>query len=115
MISISGHKIYGPKGVGALIVRRRKFNRLPLKPLFFGGEQRGLRPGTLPVPLVVGLGIASELALKHHKQRAEICRQYRNKVLDGLAPLNPIINGDVDRTIPHVVNTFDFLTSTPKL
>jgi cysteine desulfurase len=42
--------------------------------------------------------------LKHHKQRAEICRQYRNKVLDGLAPLNPIINGDVDRTIPHVVN-----------
>lgn len=59
MFSLSGHKICGPKGVGALITRRRKFRRLPLSPLLFGGGQEfGLRPGTLPVHLIVGLGEA---------------------------------------------------------
>ena len=52
MISISGHKIYGPKGIGALITRDRDYKRLPLKPITHGGgQERGLRPGTLPVPL----------------------------------------------------------------
>jgi len=60
MFSISGHKICGPKGIGALITRRRKYRRLPLKPLMFGGGQEfGLRPGTLPVHLIVGFGYAS--------------------------------------------------------
>src|ERR1700759_3729260 len=77
-ISVSGHKIYGPKGIGALILRRRGFNRPPLTPLFFcGGQERGLRPGTLPVPLVVGLGLAAELAMKHAEERAEACLAFR--------------------------------------
>lgn len=60
MFSVSGHKISGPKGVGALITRRRKYRRLPLKPLMFGGGQEfGLRSGTLPVPLLVGLGASA--------------------------------------------------------
>ncbi len=61
LASISGHKIYGPKGVGALFVRRRP--RVRLAPLFSGGgQERGLRSGTLPAPLIVGLGEACRLA-----------------------------------------------------
>lgn len=104
-ISVSGHKIYAPKGVGALVLRRRKFDRPPLTPLFFGGgQEKGLRPGTLPVPLVVGLGLASELALQNSKERAACCRNFRKAVLEALEPVEPIINGDPDRTLPHVLN-----------
>ncbi len=63
LMSISGHKIYGPKGVGACYVRRRP--RVRLEPIISGGgQERGLRSGTLPAPLVVGLGAASEIALQ---------------------------------------------------
>jgi cysteine desulfurase len=105
LISISGHKIFGPKGIGALIARRRGFDRLPLSPLLFGGgQERGLRPGTLPVPLVVGLGLAAELALRETQQRAKACQVYRKKVLEALEPLKPIINGDIEQSLPHVLN-----------
>src|SRR5690606_5381198 len=61
LLSISGHKAYGPKGIGALYVRRRP--RVRLEPLFHGGgQERGLRSGTLPTPLCVGLGKAAEIA-----------------------------------------------------
>lgn len=60
-MSISGHKIYGPMGVGALYVRRRP--RVRLEPIISGGgQERGLRSGTLPTPLVVGLGAACRIA-----------------------------------------------------
>lgn len=105
LISISGHKIYGPKGVGALIARRRGYNRPPLTPLLFGGgQERGLRPGTLPVPLIVGLGLAAELALKNNKQRVEACRAYRERVIEALSQLSPTFNGDQSRVLPHVIN-----------
>ncbi len=105
MISASAHKIYGPKGIGALIMRRRDYQKIPLTPLVYGGgQERGLRAGTLPVPLIVGFGVASELALKHAQARAKICRKYRDQVLEGLAPLKPLIHGDLDRSLPHVIN-----------
>lgn len=105
LISISGHKIYGPKGVGALITRRRGYDRIPLTPLMFGGgQERGLRPGTLPVPLIVALGLAAELAGKEWKKRAEQCLAFRKELLATFAPFNPVFNGDQDRTMPHVVN-----------
>lgn len=105
LISVSGHKIFGPKGVGALIARRRGLTRPPLKPLFFGGgQERGLRPGTLAVPLVAGLGEASELALLELRARAERCLHYRSRLLEALGPLEPRFNGDQERTLPHVVN-----------
>lgn len=104
-ISVSGHKIYAPKGVGALVARRRGYNRPPLEPLLYGGgQERGLRPGTLPVPLVVGLGLAAELALKHAKERAAQCLAFRARLLDALAPLKPTFNGNPERALPHVVN-----------
>lgn len=105
LISVSSHKIFGPKGVGALITRHRGYERPPLQPLVFGGgQERGLRPGTLPVPLIVGLGIASELAVKEHDQRLAKCVRYRSAVTEALAPLQPTFNGDQALTLPHVVN-----------
>ena len=66
LLSISGHKLYGPKGIGALYVRRRP--RVRLEPLISGGgQERGLRSGTVPTPLVVGLGAACALAQKEMK------------------------------------------------
>ena len=105
LISISGHKVYGPKGIGALVMRYRGFDRPPLTPLLFGGgQERGLRPGTLPVLLIVGLGLAAELASKEFRQRAKVCQKYKEKVIRALSPLQPIINGDPSRTLPHVLN-----------
>ncbi|MBB5871899.1 cysteine desulfurase [Allocatelliglobosispora scoriae] len=105
LMSISGHKIFAPKGVGALITRRRGYRRPPLTPLIVGGgQERGLRPGTLPVPLVAGLGLAAELAVQENTQRRLACQTYRSHVLAGLAPLNPIIHGEPDNTLPHVLN-----------
>jgi cysteine desulfurase len=69
-ISLSGHKIFGPKGIGALIVRRRGYDRVPLRPLVSGGgQERGLRPGTLPVALIVALGVAAEIAVLDQRNR----------------------------------------------
>lgn len=105
LISISGHKIYGPKGIGALITRRRKFKTLPLEPIVHGGgQERGLRPGTLPVPLIVGLGEAAELSMKDRKSREEACAKTRGDVLSALSPLNPVINGDQSQVVPHTLS-----------
>lgn len=105
MISVSSHKLYGPKGVGALVVRRRGGKRIPLQPLMFGGgQERGLRPGTLPVPMIVGLGLAAEFAAKNAGKRAAVCLAYRDTVLNALGQLGPVINGDPQHTMPHVLN-----------
>jgi cysteine desulfurase len=105
LISVSGHKIHAPKGIGALIVRRRAGARPPLAPLMFGGgQERGYRPGTLPVHLIVGLGKAAELALDECQARTQACRQFRRRLLEGLAPLQPAINGDPEGSLPHIVN-----------
>jgi cysteine desulfurase len=105
LISLSGHKIHGPKGVGALVVRRRNGQRPPLQPLTFGGgQERGLRSGTVPVPLVVGLGLAAELAAAEADVRTSRCRAFREALLEGLAPLEPVINGDPRRAVSYIVN-----------
>ena len=105
LISVSSHKMYGPLGVGALITRRRNFKRPPLSPLAHGGgQERGLRPGTLPVPLIIGFGAAAEQALANNAKRRERCKQIRSKALAELAPLNPRYHADLDATLPHVLN-----------
>jgi cysteine desulfurase len=105
LMSISGHKIYAPKGIGALVTRRRGYKRPPVRPLLFGGgQERGLRPGTLPVALIAGLGIAAELALHEHAERARSCAAIQTAALAALRPLGIILNGDPDRLAPHTLN-----------
>lgn len=105
LISISAHKIYGPKGVGALVARKRSGSLLPLRPLMFGGgQEQGLRPGTLPAPLIAGLGTAARLAGRNHLERNEMNRQFRARALAALAPLKPAVNGDPAYALPHAVN-----------
>jgi cysteine desulfurase len=104
LISISGHKIFGPKGIGALVLRRRKIKKPPLKPLMFGGKQQGkLRPGTLPTQLIAGLGLAAELAVKEHKKRKENCLKQKKELLEALKPFKPQIIGDPQRQIQHIM------------
>lgn len=105
LISVSGHKIYAPKGIGALVIRRRGYDRVPLKPLVHGGgQERGLRPGTLPVALVAALGIASEIAVKENDKRVKHCRKLKEAALKAFAPLSPRIHGRQEETMDHVLN-----------
>jgi cysteine desulfurase len=105
LLSISGHKIYAPKGIGALITRRRSYKRAPLQPLMYGGgQERGLRPGTLPVALIAGLGLASSLALREHSDRARSCEAMKAEALAALQPLGIVINGDSARVVAHTLN-----------
>ena len=105
LISVSSHKVYGPLGVGALIARRRGFERPPLTPLAYGGgQERGLRPGTLPVPLISGFGVAAEGAVVDNEQRRNRCKEIRRAALAAIGPLNPRIHADHHLTLPHVLN-----------
>jgi cysteine desulfurase len=105
LISISAHKIYAPPGVGAILARRRGFVKSPIQPLAFGGgQERGLRPGTLPVPLIAGFGVAAQLALENHKKRAARCLAIRRSALKAFEPLLPLFNGDQSCVLPHVLN-----------
>ena len=105
LISVSSHKVYGPVGIGSLVARRRRFRRPPLAPLTYGGgQERGLRPGTLPVPLIVGFGLAAELAVKDAEKRRACCAAIRKEALAALEPLGIRLHADLDRTLPHVLN-----------
>jgi cysteine desulfurase len=105
LLSISGHKLYGPKGVGALYVRRRP--RVRLSPLFSGGgQERGLRSGTLPTPLVVGLGEACRLAKLEMAADAERIAELRDRLLTALRNRVPglHLNGSAERRIAGNLN-----------
>lgn len=105
LLSISGHKLYGPKGVGALYVRRRP--RVRLEPLFSGGgQERGLRSGTLPAPLIVGLGEACRIAGEEMAQEAHRLAQLRDRLLTSLEATIPAIrvNGSMRARIPGNLN-----------
>lgn len=105
MISVSGHKLYAPKGIGALLLRRRNRRRPPITPLMFGGgQERGLRPGTLPVPLVAGFGLASELAVSEHTEWQRAMAANREKFLGALGRLGATLNGDSRFASAHILN-----------
>src|SRR6185295_115861 len=101
LMSISGHKIYGPKGIGGLYVRRRP--RVRLVPMINGGgQERGMRSGTLPTPLCVGIGEACAIAEKEMPAEAERLRALRDRFLTGIRAKLPEIylNGDAEQRIP---------------
>lgn len=104
LMSISGHKIYGPKGIGALFVRRGT----KIKSIIFGGNQElGIRSGTENVPGILGLGVAAELVKKEFDLNTSKMRELKNKLLQGVKNnLEGIkINGIADETTaPHILN-----------
>jgi cysteine desulfurase len=105
LMSISGHKVYGPKGVGVLYVRRRPRARL-LPLIDGGGQERGLRSGTLPTPLCVGLGCAATIAAAEMTEEARRLRQLRDRLYQGLARRVPglSLNGDAQHRLPGNLN-----------
>lgn len=105
LISVSGHKLFAPKGVGAIVARRRDYRRPPLRPLAFGGgQERGLRPGTLPVHLIAGLGTAADLAVSDQAAREAHCTSIKGQLLEAVTQLNAVINGELERTMAHTLN-----------
>jgi len=107
LMSLSGHKFYGPKGVGALVVRKG----LALAPQVHGGGQEGgYRSGSLSPPLIVGLAKALELALQDQQERAQHLRALREKLWQGLNGLNLppgvelVRNGCSTHSLPHTLN-----------
>jgi cysteine desulfurase len=105
LMSLSGHKIYGPKGIGALYVRRKP--RVRLVPLIVGGgQERGFRSGTLPTPLCVGLGEAAEIAMKEMDEEAKRLARLQQRLLKGLQDRLPeiFVNGDLEHRIPGNLN-----------
>ncbi len=105
LMSISGHKTYGPMGIGALYVRRRP--RVRLEPLIDGGgQERGLRSGTLPAPLCVGLGEACAIAGREMAAEAARLRALRDRLYDGIAAglADVVLHGDRERRVPGNLN-----------
>lgn len=105
LLSGSAHKLHGPKGIGTLIVRRRDYRLPPLRALTVGGgQERGLRPGTVPVHLVAGFGTAAAAATAEHSERRAANLAFRGRTLEALAPLSPTYNGKPEAALPHVLN-----------
>jgi cysteine desulfurase len=105
LMSFTGHKMYGPKGVGVLYVRRKNPRVKVTAQMDGGGHERGMRSGTLNVPGIVGLGKAAELARLEMAQDTERLRQLRDKLEAALSRLEEVVvNGDVDNRMPHVTN-----------
>lgn len=106
MLSITAHKLGGPQGIGAFILRRdRTYRRPPVKQLIYGGQQeRGYRPGTTPVALVAGFALAAELCDKEASQHMEACRRIKEDFLSAIGGLNYSLNGDQNYCLPTTVN-----------
>lgn len=105
LMSISGHKIYGPKGIGALYVRRRPRVRLEAQ-MSGGGQERGLRSGTLPAPLIVGFGKACQVALEEMENDQRHVNELSRRLIDGIqSQISDVVrNGDETHNYPGCVN-----------
>jgi cysteine desulfurase len=104
LMSFSAHKCYGPKGIGALYVRSKP--RVRLKPLLYGGgQEQGLRAGTLATHQIVGMAEAFQLAQKRLVKDTEHVTMLRDRFLDGISSLSGVkINGDMKQRVPHNLN-----------
>ncbi len=104
LMSISGHKIYGPKGIGAIYLRRKP--RVRIKPIISGGgQERGIRSGTLPTSLVAGLGEAARLAKLEMKENYEHIKKLSDKFYDAIMEIPKIyLNGDREKGFPGNLN-----------
>ncbi len=110
LMSFSAHKTYGPKGIGALYVRRKPRVRLEAQ-MHGGGHERGMRSGTLPVHQIVGMGEAFRLAGLEMEEENKRIGQLRDRLLNGLLSMEEVhINGDMQQRVPHNLNlSFNFV------
>ncbi len=110
LMSLASHKTYGPKGIGALYVRRKPRVRIEAQ-MHGGGHERGMRSGTLPTHQIVGMGEAFRIAREEMAQDLEHARRLQKRLLDGLAGVEQVfINGHLERRVPHNLNmSFNFV------
>ncbi|WP_077034077.1 IscS subfamily cysteine desulfurase [Pelomonas sp. KK5] len=110
LMSLASHKTYGPKGIGALFVRRKPRVRLEAQ-MHGGGHERGLRSGTLATHQIVGMGLAYEIARQEMGEELERIRMLHNRLLDGLKDIEQVfVNGDLEKRVPHNLNmSFNFV------
>ena len=110
LLTITAHKIYGPKGIGALYVRRKPRVRIEAQ-IHGGGHERGFRSGTLPTHQIVGFGEAARLAKLEMATENERVRALRDKLWKSISDMEEVyVNGDLERRIPHNLNvSFNFV------
>ncbi len=110
LMSLASHKTYGPKGIGALYVRRKPRIRIEAQ-MHGGGHERGMRSGSLPTHQCVGMGLAFEIAKAEMGTEIERIRMLQKRLLDGISTIEQVfINGDLERRVPHNVNaSFNFV------
>ncbi|MGV3002618.1 IscS subfamily cysteine desulfurase [Vibrio sp. E150_018] len=104
LLSLSAHKIYGPKGIGALYIRRKPRIRLEAQ-MHGGGHERGFRSGTLATHQIVGMGEAFAVAKQDMQKDYDHALALRNRLLDGIKDMEAVtINGDLEQRLPHNLN-----------
>ena len=110
LMSFSAHKTYGPKGIGALYVRRKPRVRLEAQ-MHGGGHERGMRSGTLATHQIVGMGEAFRIAREEMASENERIRMLRDRLLKGLSDIDEVhVNGDMEHRVPHNLNiSFNFV------
>jgi cysteine desulfurase len=110
LLTITAHKMYGPKGIGALYVRRKPRVRIEAQ-IHGGGHERGFRSGTLPTHQIVGFGEAARLAKAEMATENERIRALRDRLLEGIESIEEAyVNGDLEKRIPHNLNvSFNFV------
>ena len=106
MLSITAHKLGGPQGIGALILRRdRTYRRPPVKQLMYGGQQeRGYRPGTTPVALAAGFALAAKLSDQEAAANLERCQRIKDQFMASIQDLRYSLNGDQAHCLPTTIN-----------
>src|SRR6185436_12180307 len=110
LMSLASHKTYGPKGIGALYVRRKPRVRIEAQ-MHGGGHERGMRSGTLPTHQIVGMGEAFRIAKAEMAEEGERIRALRDRLWKGLSEIDEVyINGDLTKRVPHNLNvSFNFV------
>ena len=107
MLSASAHKMSGPQGVGALVLRKKRYKLPPVKPVSFGGgQEHGIRPGTLPTALIAGFGEACRIACSEYLQNIEGYKKVKNIIISLLnkSRIEYEINGDQNYCVPNTIN-----------
>lgn len=106
-LSFSAHKLMGPQGVGVLVLKKKRYKLPPVKNIMFGGQQEhGIRPGTIPVALVAGCGMACDIANKEYKDNAKKAKDIKRELIEELdnSQIDYVINGDSSFCVDTTIN-----------